>query len=140
MSRNRFYAVGLTVMLVFCQPMTAAAAEPDTAAGQGTAAAADSQPGEFSEILDFIREKWEAAGFDSTVDVEALIAEGEEKLGFVLDEKMKEQLTESAQQMLKEQVTEPIKDAAKTAVEDTAKNFWEDLKQSVISFFRNLFE
>lgn len=52
---------------------------------------------------------------------------------------VKEQLTGPLQEAVKEQLVEPAKDAVKAAVKETARDFWRDLKESVRSFFRNLF-
>lgn len=52
---------------------------------------------------------------------------------------VREQLTGPLQEAVKEQLVEPAKDAVKAAVKETARDFWRDLKESVRSFFRNLF-
>lgn len=56
-----------------------------------------------------------------------------------LYEEFGEKLADSAEQVIQEQVVEPAKETAKAVVEETAKNFWQDLKDSVVSFFRNIF-
>lgn len=52
---------------------------------------------------------------------------------------VREQLTGPLQEAVKEQLVEPAKDAVKAAVKETARDFWRDLKESVRSFFRDLF-
>lgn len=54
-------------------------------------------------------------------------------------EEYADELTDSVEKAIARQVVEPAKEAAKAAVENTAKTFWQDLKNSVISFFRNIF-
>ncbi len=195
---------------------------PSGVSGRGTVLTAQAQgstsekkkeiPGEeeVSELLDFIKEKWDAGEFDSREDIEAAIAEGEEKFGVSLDDGKREQLAQALEKLdelgldhdaavdlaknlyrdygdeivenlqslydqygdelvdnaetilkeqltgplgdavreelaeplkkaVKEQVVEPAKEAAKNAVKSTAKRFWSDLKDSVGSFFRNIF-
>ena len=187
--------------------------------GQGTVLTAQAKSGtseeipgeeEVSELLDFIKEKWDAGDFDSREDIEAAIEEGEEQFGVALDDgkreqlakalekldelgvdhdaavdlaknlyrdygdeivenlqslydqygdemvdnaetilkeqlagplgdAVKEQLAEPLKEAVKEQVIEPAKAAAKNAVKSTAKRFWSDLKDSVGSFFHNIF-
>lgn len=50
-----------------------------------------------------------------------------------------EALADNVGKIIGEQVLEPAKETARAVVEDTAKNFWTDLKNSVFSFFRNIF-
>lgn len=50
-----------------------------------------------------------------------------------------EELTGPLQEAVKEQLVEPARDAVKAAVKETARDFWRDLKESVRSFFRDLF-
>lgn len=52
---------------------------------------------------------------------------------------VREQLTGPLQEAVKEQLVEPAKDTVKAAVKETARDFWRDLKESVRSFFRDLF-
>lgn len=40
---------------------------------------------------------------------------------------------------LADQIVEPAKEAAEAAVKDTVRHFWQDLKDSVISFFEGIF-
>lgn len=141
---------------------------------------------ELSELLDFVKEKWDAGELESDEAIRNAIEEGEEKFGVVLEdaardqiadaiqkldslgldhdtaielakklyqehgdkladnfqnlyEQFGEKLADSAEQMIQEQVVEPAKETAKAVVEETAKNFWQDLKNSVVSFFRNIF-
>lgn len=50
-----------------------------------------------------------------------------------------EALADNVGKIIGEQVLEPVKETAKAVAEDTAKNFWKDLKNSVYSFFKNIF-
>lgn len=56
-----------------------------------------------------------------------------------ISEEYAETLTDSVEKAIEEQVVEPAKEAAKAAVENTAKTFWQDLKNSVVNFFKNIF-
>lgn len=141
---------------------------------------------ELDELLDFIKEKWDAGELDGEASIREAIEEGEEKFGVALKDSVKEQiadgmakldslgldhdtvielarklyqehgdeiaenfqglyeqygtaLKESVEKAIHDQVVEPAKEAAKAAVESAAKNFWQDLKNSVVSFFKNIF-
>lgn len=141
---------------------------------------------ELSDLLNFVKEKWDAGELESREKIQKAIEEGEEKFGVVLQDTEREQLTDviqkldslglnhdtaielaeklyeeqgdklaenfqslyeelgekladSAEQMIQEQVVEPAKETAKAVAADTAKNFWQDLKNSVVSFLRNIF-
>lgn len=141
---------------------------------------------ELDELLDFVKEKWDAGELEGEDAVRKAIEEGEAQFGVVLQDSVKDQiaegmsrlnalgldhdtviglakkmyqehgdkiaesfqelyeeyageLTESVEKAIAEQVVEPAKEAAKAAVENTAKNFWQDLKNSVVSFFKNIF-
>lgn len=62
-----------------------------------------------------------------------------EQLAEPLEKAIQEQLAEPLEKAIQEQVVEPAKEAAKEVVVNTAKTFWSDLKNSVVSFFRNIF-
>ena len=141
---------------------------------------------EVSEILEFIREKWNAGKLDTREDIRTAIEEGESEFGVSLDPKLEEQLTDAVsslndlgispdtavdlakelyekhgdeiadnlqkvyeeqgetisdevQEAIAKQVTEPLKEAAKAAAANTARTFFHDLKESVVSFFQNIF-
>lgn len=196
-------AAFLAAFLIWTEPAQALAAgqgqdgETGTAAGSlestetaGTDAenrAEHSLSGEeLDELLDFIKEKWDAGELYGEDSIRKAIEEGEEKFGVVLEDSVKDQiadgmekldslgldhdtvielakklyrehgdeiaenfqglyeqygsaLTKSVEEAIAEQVVEPAKEAAKAAVEDTAKNFWKDLKNSVVSFLKNIF-
>lgn len=201
----------LAAALMWAQPVQALAAEAGEKAADRTAAAVGAgaegadvsgsemdesrakeevkrslSDEELDELLDFIKEKWDAGELDGEASIREAIEEGEEKFGVVLKDSVKEQiadgiekldglgldhdtavglakklyqehgdeiaenfqelyeqcgtaLAQSVERTLQEQVVEPAKEAARTAVEDTAKGFWQDLKNSVISFFKNIF-
>lgn len=48
-------------------------------------------------------------------------------------------LADSVEEAIERQIVEPAKEAALDAVENTARTFWQDLKDSVVSFFKNIF-
>lgn len=48
-------------------------------------------------------------------------------------------LTDSVEKAIDEQIVEPAKEAVKEAAKNTVKTFWQDLKNSVVSFFKNMF-
>ena len=174
-------AIALTGAIML-SPSTALAARTTAQETKESAAETD----EVYEILEFIRDKWNAGGLDSREDIQDAIAEGEEEFGVSLHPKMEEQLADAVsglndlgvspdtavdlakelyekhgdeiadslqsvyeehgetisdevQKAIAEQVTEPLKEAAKAAVADTAKTFWHDLKESVVSFFQDIF-
>lgn len=169
------------------------AAQNETADDGGAETETDSQSAshslsneELSELLDFVKEKWDAGELEGEDAIRKAIEEGEAQFGVVLQDSVKDQiadsmqkldalgldhdavvglakklyqehgdkiaesfqeiyeeyadeLTDSVEKAIARQVVEPAKEAAKAAVENTAKTFWQDLKNSVISFFRNIF-
>lgn len=62
-----------------------------------------------------------------------------EQLAGSVRKALKEQVAGPLEEAVREQVVEPAKEAAKDAVENTMKDFWQDLKDSVVSVFRNIF-
>lgn len=102
------------------------------------------QESERNQLTDVIQ-KLDALGLnhDTAIDLAGkLYEEHGDKLAEnfqSLYEEFGEKLADSAEQILQEQVVEPAKETAKAVVEDTAKNFWQDLKNSVVSFSRNIF-
>ncbi len=48
-------------------------------------------------------------------------------------------LTEGMEKAVQEQVVEPVKQAAFSAIKNAVADFFRDLKESVVSFFRNIF-
>lgn len=180
-------ALALAVGL-FAQPVTVHASETAKQAETSVAESAEVPSAEtVSEVLDFVKEKWDAGAFKSDKEIQEAIEEGEEKFGVDLGEDLEKQLAkilkgldglgvssdtaidaakklyeekgeeiagqlqelyeeqsdkfaEQAGKLLKENLVEPAKEAAKAAVENTAKNFWKDLKSSVGSFIKNIFE
>lgn len=183
-------AVSLVLML---QPVTALAAEKNDEtetqnneteeSGDVTHSLSDEQ---LDELLDFIKEKWDAGALEGEEAIREAIEEGEAQFGVQLQDSVKDQiadgmekldalgldhdtvvdlakklyrehgdaiagnfqdlyeeygsaLTDSVEKAISEQVVEPAKEAAKEAVKNTAKTFWQDLKNSVVSFFKNIF-
>ncbi|HJA31950.1 MAG TPA: hypothetical protein H9956_09955 [Candidatus Eisenbergiella pullicola] len=179
-----FAALGAAVLAggLFFAPAAAGNAQAAAQETQQSAAEAD----EVSEILEFIRDKWNAGELETREDIQAAIEEGESEFGVSLDPKLEEQLADAVgslndlgvspdtavdlakelyekhgdeiagslqsiyeeqgetisdevEKAIAEQVTEPLKEAAKAVVADTAKTFWHDLKESVVSFFQDIF-
>lgn len=183
-------AVSLVLML---QPVTALAAEKNDEtetqnneteeSGDVTHSLSDEQ---LDELLDFIKEKWDAGALEGEEAIREAIEEGEAQFGVQLQDSVKDQIadgmekldalgldhdtvvdlakklyrehgdaiagnfqdlyeeygsavTDSVEKAISEQVVEPAKEAAKEAVKNTAKTFWQDLKNSVVSFFKNIF-
>lgn len=54
---------------------------------------------EVSVLLDFVKEKWDAGGFESEADILAAIGEGEEKFGVCLGDSEKEQLAAAVKKL-----------------------------------------
>lgn len=192
--QKNIWTIMLAMSLVLLlQPMTALAAEKsdgaETQSGETEAqndvtySLSDEQ---LDELLDFIKEKWDAGELEGEDAIRKAIEEGEEQFGVALQDSVKDQiadgmekldalgldhdtvidlakklyrehgdaiaenfqdlyeeygsaLTDSVEKVISEQVVEPAKEAAKEAVKNTAKTFWQDLKNSVVSFFRNIF-
>lgn len=55
-------------------------------------------------------------------------------------EAIRKKIAEPLEETIKEQVIEPAREAAQEAVEKTAKDFWRDLRDSVVNFFKNIFD
>lgn len=171
----------LAAFLVWMNPLPSLAAETDS----DQASYSISQE-ELDELIDFVKEKWDAGELDGEEAIRKAIEEGEEEFGVSLQDSVKDQiaegmekldslgldhdvaaklakklyqehgdaiadsaqklyeeygsaLTQSVEKTIEEQVVEPAKEAAKEAVKSTARNFWKDLKDSVVSFFKNIF-
>ncbi len=88
------------------------------------------------EIADSVKALYDEYG-ESLVDNAGKLIQ--EQLAGPVGETLKEQVAEPLEKAVMEQVVEPAKEAAKEAVQNTAKTFWNDLKDSVISFFQNIF-
>lgn len=88
------------------------------------------------EIASAVTGLYEQYGETMADNAEKII--GEQLAGSV-GKALKEQVAEPLEEAVREQVVEPAKEAAKEAVENTAKDFWKDLKDSVVSVFRNIF-
>lgn len=88
------------------------------------------------EIGNSLKELYDQYG-DALADHAAGIIK--DQLAGPVGEALKEQLAEPLEKAIQEQVVEPAKEAAKEMVVNTAKTFWSDLKNSVVSFFQNIF-
>lgn len=62
-----------------------------------------------------------------------------EQLAGAVGNTLREEVAKPLEEAVRDQVVEPAKEAAKEAVESTMKDFWKDLKDSVVSVFRNIF-
>lgn len=137
----------LLILLFFAYPM------PVRTAGQeSTEDSMESEDSIYSldeedleAFLDFVKEKLGVEALDGENGLREAIEAGE-GIGSGLAEGFEEfyeeyqqKLADSAQEALQKQVVEPAAEAAKSAVENTAKTFWQDLKDSVVSFFKNIF-
>lgn len=180
-------------LVLLAQPVTALASEKNN----GTEAQSGETEGQsdvsrslsddqLDELLDFIKEKWDAGELEGENAIREAIEEGEAQFGVELQDSVKDQiadgmekldalgldhdtvidlagklyrehgdaiaenfqelyeeygsaLADSVEMAVSEQLVEPAKEAAKEAVKNTAQTFWQDLKNSVVSFFKNIF-
>lgn len=185
MKGKRLYALALAAALT-AAPFAAAEAE---AAENGQAAETETvvkslSDEELSQLLGYVKEKWDTGEFSDREDILAAIAEGEEAFGVTLGDGVKDELASAIKALdglgldhdavitmaerlydeygdaladnvmeiaekelagpvgeaIQDQIVEPVKEAAKAAVKDTAQHFWQDLKNSVISFFEGIFK
>lgn len=90
-------------------------------------------PEEVSELLDFIKEKWDAGEFDSREDIEAAIEEGEEKFGVELDEGKREQLAQALEKLDELGLDH---DAALSL----AKNLYRDYGDEIVDDLQSLYD
>lgn len=165
---------------------TADAGASESASPDGENTAYSLSDEQLDELLDFVKEKWDAGKLEEEGAIREAIEEGEAQFGIVLQDSVRDQiadgmaklnalgldhdvaiglakklyrehgdkiteniqkiyeeyaetLTDSVEKAIEEQVVEPAKEAAKAAVENTAKTFWQDLKNSVVNFFKNIF-
>ena len=88
-----FAALGAAVLAggLFFAPAAAGNAQAAAQETQQSAAEAD----EVSEILEFIRDKWNAGELETREDIQAAIEEGESEFGVSLDPKLEEQLADA---------------------------------------------
>lgn len=86
-------AAGLMAPSVFpAVPVQAAQKNTGAAAGEQQEAKHSLTEEEVSELLDFVKEKWDAGEFANEEDIRAAIEEGQEKFGVVLDDSAREQI------------------------------------------------
>lgn len=78
-------------------------------------------------VIDFTKKIYKEYGDDLTEDFQDLY----KQYGTVL--------TEGMEKAIEEQVVEPVKQAAFSAIKNAVTQFFRDLKESVVSFFRNIF-
>ncbi len=99
---------------------------------------------ELEAFLDFVKEKLGTGELDGEDELREAIEAGEDVSGRIAEsfetlyEGYQQKLADSAREVIQKQVVEPAAEAAKDAVENTAKTFWQDLKDSVVSFFQNI--
>lgn len=131
----------LLMLLFFAYPMPVRAAGQEST--EDSIYSLDEE--DLEAFLDFVKEKLGVEALDGENGLREAIEAGEGigsglAEGFEeLYEEYRQKLTDSAQEALQKQVVEPAAEAAKSAVENTAKTFWQDLKDSVVSFFKNIF-
>lgn len=196
MKGKRLYALALAAALT-AAPFAAAEAEAaENSQTAETEAAENSRTAEtetvvkslsdeeLSQLLGYVKEKWDAGEFSDREDILAAIAEGEEAFGVTIGDRVKDELASAIKALdslglnhdavitmaerlydeygdaladnvmeiaekelagpvgeaIQDRIVEPAKEAAKAAVKDTAQHFWQDLKNSVISFFEGIFK
>lgn len=88
------------------------------------------------EIGAAFSELYEQYGETLAENAEKIIGE---QLAGAVGNTLREEVAKPLEEAVRDQVVEPAKEAAKEAVESTMKDFWKDLKDSVVSVFRNIF-
>lgn len=83
------------MLLLQVQPVYAAAKQTDVQ--EETAGKLSEE--ELDELLNFVKEKWDAGEFQSEEDIAAAIEEGEKKFGVVLETSEKDQLTKAIRKL-----------------------------------------